>query len=95
MMDLYTETWVILNDDGTPLSMSALEIAQRIYHRTNLTGTEIQRVFQNCRKLVADGKANEMRIDGTNGKIHFYSEQGLKDCIEANRELWMDLLKGE
>jgi|688.fasta_scaffold745030_3 hypothetical protein len=24
-----------------------------------------------------------------------HSEQGLKDCIEANRELWMDLLKGE
>jgi hypothetical protein len=29
------------------------------------------------------------------GLIVFHSEQGLKDCIEANRELWMDLLKGE
>jgi hypothetical protein len=29
------------------------------------------------------------------GLIAFHSEQGLKDCIEANRELWMDLLKGE
>jgi hypothetical protein len=28
-------------------------------------------------------------------EIFFHSEQGLKDCIEANRELWMDLLKGE
>jgi hypothetical protein len=29
------------------------------------------------------------------GLIAFHSEQGIKDCIEANRELWMDLLKGE
>jgi hypothetical protein len=29
------------------------------------------------------------------GLITFHSEQGIKDCIEANRELWMDLLKGE
>jgi hypothetical protein len=29
------------------------------------------------------------------GLIVFHSEQGLKDCIAANRELWMDLLKGE
>jgi len=29
------------------------------------------------------------------GLITFHSEQGLKDCIEANRELWMDLLKSE
>jgi hypothetical protein len=29
------------------------------------------------------------------GLIVFHSEQGIKDCIEANRELWMDLLKGE
>ena len=28
------------------------------------------------------------------GLIYFHSEQGLKDCIEANRELWMDLLRG-
>jgi hypothetical protein len=29
------------------------------------------------------------------GLITFHSEQGLKDCIEANKELWMDLLKSE
>jgi hypothetical protein len=29
------------------------------------------------------------------GLIAFHSEQGLKDCIEANKDLWMDLLKGE
>lgn len=73
MKDVYVEAWVILNDDGTPLSMSALEIAQRMYHRQNLNATEIQNVFRACRKLVADRLANEMRIDGTNGKIHFYS----------------------
>jgi len=27
------------------------------------------------------------------GEIGFHSEQGLRDCIEANKELWMDLLK--
>jgi len=34
-------------------------------------------------------------LNSNNGKIHFHSEQGLRDCIEANRELWMDLLKSE
>jgi len=29
------------------------------------------------------------------GQIPFHSEQGLRDCIEANKELWMNLLKGE
>lgn len=88
MMDLYTEVWVILNDDGTPLSMSALEIAQRIYHRLNLTGSEIQGVFRACRRLVADRKANEMRIDGANGKIHFYSLEKIHDrfyVTDANK----------
>jgi len=28
------------------------------------------------------------------GLIYFHSEQGLSDCIEANKELWMDLLRG-
>jgi len=28
-------------------------------------------------------------------EIIFHSEQGLLDCIAANRELWMDLLNGE
>jgi len=42
---------------------------------------------------------NEIIVDNNRifsyGQIPFHSEQGLLYCIAANKELWMDLLKGE
>lgn len=46
-------------------------------------------------RLMADGEIRAQIVKPFYGQIVFNSCEGLKDCIEANRELWMDLLKSE